>query len=94
MFCCRLLTFFQNYFFFKNYFRIFFRMSKRFSLGLFHMCDKYPKSHELAHLFSIILIDFWLTVKAATLIIISGCCSASSSAKQEKSGSIYNLVKN
>ena len=41
-----------------------------------------------------ILIDFSLTVKAATLIFISGRCSASSSAKQEKSGSIYNLVKN
>ena len=35
-----------------------------------------------------------LTVKAATLIFISGRGSASSSAKQGKSGSIYNLVKN
>ena len=41
-----------------------------------------------------ILIDFSLTVKAVTLIVILGRCSASSSAKQEKSGSIYNLVKN
>ena len=41
-----------------------------------------------------LLIDFSLTVKAVTLIFISGRCSASSSAKQEKSGSIYNLVKN
>ena len=41
-----------------------------------------------------ILIDFSLTVKAVTLIFISGRCSASSSAKQEQSGSIYNLVKN
>ena len=32
--------------------------------------------------------------KAVTLIFISGRCSASSPAKQEKSGSIYNLVKN
>ena len=39
------------------------------------------------------LIDFSLTVKAVTLIFISERCSASSSAKQEKSGSIYNLVK-
>ena len=35
-----------------------------------------------------------LTVKAVTLIFISGRCSASSPAKQEKSGSIYKLVKN
>ena len=37
-----------------------------------------------------ILLDFSLTVKAATLIFISGRCSAISSAKQGKSGSIYN----
>ena len=41
-----------------------------------------------------ILIDVSLTVKAVTLIFISGRCSAISSATQEKSGSIYNLVKN
>ena len=41
-----------------------------------------------------LLIDFSLTVKAVTLLFISGHCSASSFAKQEKSGSIYNLVKN
>ena len=40
------------------------------------------------------LIDFSLTVKAATLIFISGCGSAISSAKQGNPGSIYNLVKN
>ena len=38
------------------------------------------------------LLDFSLTVKAATLIFISGRVSAISS--QGKSGSIYNLVKN
>ena len=38
-------------------------------------------------------IDFSLTVKAATLIFISGRGSAISSAKEGKSGSIYNLVK-
>ena len=43
---------------------------------------------------NVVLIDFSLTVKAATLIFISGCGSAISSAKQGKSGSIYNLVKN
>ena len=41
-----------------------------------------------------VLIDFSLTVKAATLIFIYGRGSAISSAKQGKSGSIYNLVKN
>ena len=41
-----------------------------------------------------VLLDFSLTVKAATLIFISGRGSAISSAKQGESGSIYNLVKN
>ena len=40
-----------------------------------------------------ILLDFSLTVKAATLIFISGCGSAISSAKEGKSGFIYNLLK-
>ena len=40
-----------------------------------------------------VLLDFSLTVKAATLIFISGRGSTISSAKQGKSGSIYNLVK-
>ena len=40
-----------------------------------------------------ILLDFSLTVKAATLIFISGCGSAISSAKEGKSGFVYNLVK-
>ena len=41
-----------------------------------------------------ILLDFSLTVKAATLTFISGCDSAISPAKEGKSGSIYNLVEN
>ena len=41
-----------------------------------------------------ILIDFSLTVKAAILIFIFGRGSAISSAKEGKSGSIYNLTKN
>ena len=41
----------------------------------------------------LILLDFSLTVKAATLIFISGRGSAISSAKEGKSGFIYNLVK-
>ena len=40
-----------------------------------------------------LLIDFLLTVKAATLIFIPGRGSAISSAKEGKSGFIYNLVK-
>ena len=41
-----------------------------------------------------VLIDFSLTVNAATSIFISGRGSAFSPAKQGKSGSVYNLVKN
>ena len=44
-------------------------------------------------LLKLLLIDFSLTVKAATLIFISGRGSAISSAKEWKSGFIYNLVK-
>ena len=40
----------------------------------------------------VVLIDFFLTVKAATLIFISGRGSAIAFAKEGKSGSIYNLV--
>ena len=40
-----------------------------------------------------ILLDFSLTVKAATLIFISGRGSIISSAKEGKSGFIYNSVK-
>ena len=40
-----------------------------------------------------LLLDFSLTVKVATLIFISRRGSASSSAKEGKSGSIYNLEK-
>ena len=41
----------------------------------------------------VVLLDFSLTVKAATSMLISGCGSAISFAKQGKSGFIYNLVK-
>ena len=46
------------------------------------------------HCIIAVLYDFSLTVKAATLIFISGHGSAISSAKQGKSGSIYNSEKN
>ena len=42
---------------------------------------------------TLVLIDFSLTVKAATLIFRYGCGSAVSSSKQGKSGVIYHLVK-
>ena len=41
----------------------------------------------------ILLLDFSLSVKATTLIFISGCGSAFSSDKGGKSGFIFNLVK-
>ena len=47
----------------------------------------------MLYFLSIVLLDFSLTVKAATLIFISGRCSAISSAKEGESGYIYNLVK-
>ena len=42
---------------------------------------------------TVVLIDFSLTIKAATLIFISGHGSVISSAKERKSGFIYNLVE-
>ena len=41
----------------------------------------------------LVLLDFSLTVKVATLIFISGCGSAIPSAKEGKSGLMYNMVK-
>ena len=49
--------------------------------------------HYSASFWIPVLIDFSLTVKAATLIFISGYGSAILSAKQGKSGLINNLVK-
>ena len=49
--------------------------------------------HDVFLICIAVLLDFSLTVKAATLIFISGRCSAISSAKEVKSGFIYNLVK-
>ena len=42
--------------------------------------------------FNLLLLDFSLTVKAATLIFISGRGSAIPPAKEGKSGFIYNSV--
>ena len=46
-----------------------------------------------SYFFLLVLLDFSLTVKAATLIFISGCGSAIPSAKEGKSGFIYNFGK-
>ena len=51
----------------------------------------YPPSSK--YICILVLTDFSLTVKAATLIFISGSGSAISSAKEGKSSFIYNLVK-
>ena len=48
---------------------------------------------SLICLFHKVLIDFLLTVKAETLIFLSGRGSAISSATEGKSGLIYHLVK-
>ena len=52
------------------------------------------KKSRSESVYTSILLDFSLTVRAATLTFISGCGSAISSAKQGKSGFIHNLVKN
>ena len=55
--------------------------------------DGLTNTKQLLNLLCIVLLDFSLTVKAATFIFISGCGSAISSAKEGKSGFIYNLAK-
>ena len=50
-------------------------------------CASTPNIHNQC-----VLLDFSLSIKAATLIFISGRGSAISSAKEGKSGFIYNLV--
>ena len=56
-----------------------------------HMCNDFKLWHKVNWWY--VLIYFLLTVKAATLIFIFGRGSAMSSAKEVKSGFIYNLVK-
>ena len=53
----------------------------------------FQQQRSLIFLSNYVLLDFSLTVKAVTLIFISGRGSAISSAKEGKSGFIYNLVK-
>ena len=57
-------------------------------LFVFHVC------HALLSVsYSPVLLDFWLTVKAVTLIFIYGRGSSIPSAKEGKSGFIYNWKK-
>ena len=56
-------------------------------VGCFHNILNAPRTSYK------VLVDFSFTVKAATFIFIPGCGSAISSAKEMKSGFIYNLVK-
>ena len=51
------------------------------------------RAHLSSTIYMSVVLDFSFTVKAATLIFISGRGSAISSAKEGKSGFIYNLVK-
>ena len=60
-----------------------------------HALPVYKKCRlvSLLCIFKTTIIEFSLTVKAATLIFISGRGSAVSSAVEGKPGFIYNLVK-
>ena len=60
---------------------------------LLYLIDLQLQSPFICTKFTPVLLDFSLTVKAATLIFISGRGSAISSAKDGISGFIYNLVK-
>ena len=68
-------------------------MSRCLISSRFDFISKVVTPSNPIHLAHMILLDFLLTVKAATLIFISGCGWAISSAKEGKSGCIYNLVK-
>ena len=58
------------------------------------MYNEQSTTHSIKQdVISFVLLGFSLTVKAATLIFISGCGSAIPSAMEGKSGFIYNLVK-
>ena len=39
----------------------------------------------------IVVLSYWVTLQAATLVFIPGHCSALSSAKEGRSGKVYNL---
>ena len=60
---------------------------------LFFLHAERARKRPSKHVFTTLLDSFSRTVKVATLIFISGHGSAISSAKEGKSGFIYNLVK-
>ena len=60
---------------------------------IFASCLQYLWEQTSIIIIIYIILDFSLTVKAASLIFMSGCGSAISSTKEGKSGFIYNLVK-
>ena len=63
-------------------------------LSKFSCLSEYTQLYPISFcLVPLVLLDFSLSVKAASLIFISGCGLAISSAKEAKSGFIYNLVK-
>ena len=69
------------------------QLKRKAKLPTVNRCDQSTQTQSFFQIIIHILLDFWLTVKAATLIFISGCGSTISSAKEGKSGFIYNLVK-
>ena len=64
----------------------------KFSLYTYLLSYQFAMYTDVSVWHLYVLLDFSLTVKAATLIFISGCGSAISS-EEEKSGFIFNLVK-
>ena len=94
-----ILKIFCGCFFLSDYFINYFKV-QLWSVTIYLpgaiICSNVLKHSSIpkVHLFKgHVLLDFSLTVKAATLIFIPKCGSAISSAKEGKSGFIYNSVK-
>ena len=67
--------------------------SSRLPLGCKKIAFLHDNRLRFPDYYYMVLLDFSLTVKAATLIFMSGRCSAISSVMEGKSGFIYNFVK-
>ena len=74
-----------------NIFQLMWETKKSENISMCVRCSSTPPCTRPQYQY--VLLDFSLTVKAATLIFISGRGSAILSAKEGKSGFIYNLVK-
>ena len=72
--------------------KLYYRLSCRFNV-IDDIVQKVQRHVDLKKIHEVLLDFSLLTVKAATLIFISGCGLAISCAKEGKSGYIYNLVK-